>query len=363
MSKNRSTTNRNLLGGFFGGVLGILLSALLTPSFLWLAIGCFTGVCGGYWYGELWSILTSTLSRAKKIAARIKGGNRQIKSSRAHWRTILWYNYKDRNFQRSFAAFRTMGLKKWVRANPIAAIRLLTWVGAILVILAVLTYGYFTVAKAWSSAKLSNAGSIRWYANLAITGLMVTMTIFQLYFPTSFTPWKTRFERSRLYLRKHGIIKFFLLKTLGIFIESVLLVLFSLSFFGLGTAALFVGWIWFGLVYSLLKMLWFVFTKTNHMLCFVVTIITTGTTAYLFEPSVYEPVRLWLLALATGAVAGLLTEGSRRLYLWCTKKIPFLAHAAKQSTREYESALEDNVQKGIDFATTRIEGICTLMLG
>jgi hypothetical protein len=49
---NRSYTSRNLLGGFFGGILGILAFALIHPSLL--PAGCLLGVVIGFWYQEIW---------------------------------------------------------------------------------------------------------------------------------------------------------------------------------------------------------------------------------------------------------------------------------------------------------------------
>lgn len=53
VNQGRSASSRNLLGGFLGGVLGILALGYFTQSVLMLTLGVVTGVVGGYWYEEI----------------------------------------------------------------------------------------------------------------------------------------------------------------------------------------------------------------------------------------------------------------------------------------------------------------------
>ena len=43
---------RNFLGGFVGGILGILACAFIHPATL--PFGCLLGVVSGFWYREIW---------------------------------------------------------------------------------------------------------------------------------------------------------------------------------------------------------------------------------------------------------------------------------------------------------------------
>lgn len=48
----RTVSRRNLVGGFWGGILGILALGYLHP--IALPFGCFFGVVVGWWYQEIW---------------------------------------------------------------------------------------------------------------------------------------------------------------------------------------------------------------------------------------------------------------------------------------------------------------------
>lgn len=51
--KERTISQRNLLGAFVGGMLGILALGYFNSGFL-LVLGVFAGVIGGWWYQEIW---------------------------------------------------------------------------------------------------------------------------------------------------------------------------------------------------------------------------------------------------------------------------------------------------------------------
>ncbi len=51
MTDNRSSSARNLLGSFLGGLLGILACAYVAPAAL--PIGAFLGVIIGWWAGDI----------------------------------------------------------------------------------------------------------------------------------------------------------------------------------------------------------------------------------------------------------------------------------------------------------------------
>src|SRR4051812_47450118 len=52
--EKRTISQRNLLGAFVGGMLGILALGYFNNGFL-LFIGVFAGVIGGWWYQEIWN--------------------------------------------------------------------------------------------------------------------------------------------------------------------------------------------------------------------------------------------------------------------------------------------------------------------
>lgn len=342
--KNRTTTSRNLLGGFCGGVLGIFSGALFTPEWLWLALGCLIGVSAGYWYGEVWSILYEAGSTAwVKISTVIERSSQRPKLKYfgvfAHLST--WLKRKVQSMRRAYVFLRTGGPKIWVTSNPAKVIRSMSLYATLTVALIAICYAYFAIFKVRHESSDTT---------LLIKGAMTAWFLFVTML-SSFVNRdmnKEVFKKNYRAIRKNGIIRFFLFKTSSFIIEGVFLIpIFSVAIF-LGLILGFFGWIWFGVVYGFLKTLRFVFTKTNHIPCYTVTLLTTLASAYVFQPVIQEPVRLWLVALSTGIVAGLLTEGCRRLYLWCAERIPFLVHAANQKTEEYSTAMWGKLEAVVD---------------
>jgi hypothetical protein len=86
--KERTVSQRNLLGAFVGGVLGILsfgfFNAILLP------VGVFAGVIGGWWYQEIWSAtkhgFNEGIAKTRAFAAFLFTPVRRL----SEWRKELW---------------------------------------------------------------------------------------------------------------------------------------------------------------------------------------------------------------------------------------------------------------------------------
>lgn len=333
MSK-RTASSRNLLGGFLGGVMGILASAFFTPQLLWVGVGCFVGVSIGYWYGELWSIVTEMFS---DIWAGITWFFRKPKPAPKKRITVFsrvgnWFAKKTRVVKSNFAFLQNADLTLWMKRHPVHAMQILSRISSIICLVLLVGYAYYAMIYSWS---VSSNGAL-WWKGITIGSIL----LFSLHGFVSIKAAKKKHIRENFQAIQRRGLFFYSVHKLASFIVAGIMTPIGVAFLIVALLAwLAIGWILFAVLFLPLKLVWFSLTRTNHLPCFVVTLLTTVAAVLLFQPNIHEALRLWTLSLTTGVACGLLSEAVRAFFMWSRKKSPAIDQIAKMNHGSYYEVL------------------------
>ncbi|MDB5189544.1 MAG: hypothetical protein JWL82_501 [Parcubacteria group bacterium] len=329
--KERTISQRNLLGAFVGGVLGILafgfLNALLLP------VGVFAGVIGGWWYQEIWAYTADSYSTG-------------VERTKAAWERValiatptltLVRRLKERKFDPG-PALRVMGIfffpLLWLLRRPMAfALWLQHPVARAYMVRVFATLTYYGLNALWvvptmvwlcrTYAPLDHSPT--WMVPPLMLGILFTFVagMSVLMTPMMFIAegGDTTAMQMRLFYRtwtryaSQGSIGFFFTELFRIFQAGFTMTAMMTGglawFMGLGGIFLVVvGTI--SAAVGFVKGVYQVSTRAGHWLCFGTTLTTTAISGVVFHSSFGDIRILWFVALLTGLFSAGATEGLRR---------------------------------------------------
>ncbi|MES2668358.1 MAG: hypothetical protein V4644_01545 [Patescibacteria group bacterium] len=334
--KERTISQRNLLGAFVGGVLGILafgfLNALLLP------IGVFAGVIGGWWYQEIWAATShgfnEGVARTRALGAFLFTPVRRL----SEWRRELWKDQDD--MWGAFAPILTFlalltspfiwllrrpaVMVMWARSHPVNR--------AYLVRIATLPVFYAATSAIIGLLGFSLFRSVQgWDWNHDVRGLWVIgaiLGVFMLGILTLMAPmmfWLNdsdrKLDKMRSFYRtwerysSMGVAHFYVSELAFMaraWLSAVVWVSVCFAWFiGLGGVFLAIVGIVSAAI-GFVKGVYQVSIKAGHWLCFGATLTTTIISAAVFHGSFGDLRILWIVALLTGVASAGVTEGLRR---------------------------------------------------
>lgn len=309
--EERSPTNRNLWGGFLGGFLGILCCHFFNPATL--PLGCFVGVIIGYHFDRIGSIgsdayqrawlaanqqvkwpawdIPSPVSRWSWLTNRVNQTLAPLKRFVEHWRSDLEYRVAIVSDAAMYVyILAQLGVVCWLimwnnyyQPNQPPAPTLITWV--LLVLFGYLHTIHFRCEQLTrSEISLANAANVRIWNRFGAIGLFIHELFLGFYHQVVGTV---------------TVILYFTINSLS---YSIL----ALAMIVLGTGVL------------TLRGLCRLAMRPDHRLCLLTTLLVTISSAWLGRHWLTGSL-LWLVAFATGCIAGLVSEAGRYLTLRLAK--------------------------------------------
>lgn len=325
MKESRSMTSRNVVGGFLGGVLGILAFGYLHA---WLLpVGCLMGVLMGYWYelvGEMCnSYYDDTFEIAKSTWKYCTVPKHQRQS---HWLqtdhvrglvmlVIFWLLTRVRWINRLCVSKRTV---RWKRLRFLAA-------------LTFIALNSLWFVPAWKWLQHPNGEPSPFYLGLVFCiGLFVGFPVLSLMDSIR----REKAEMSYAFYCDYNIFFSFLREIVGLLrIEGGVLLLTASHFLWfLGVGALFVATVILPvtLAVGIVKGIYALVTRRGHWLCVGVTLVMTTIVAWKAAPLLPNATVLWVAALTAGTCSGLVAEAARRL-IAAIFALPVLQDVAEKS--------------------------------
>ncbi|MBD3360007.1 MAG: hypothetical protein GF365_04870 [Candidatus Buchananbacteria bacterium] len=331
----RSVANRNLWGGFWGGVLGILSFGLIHQYLL--PIGCLLGVVSGYWYQEICQeIIRSwqqTLARwgeeyaigQKKLRSMFQRQSALLKKVKKFLQSHnLEFNLPIKEILallRHFFTISNSPIVKWLRAHPMNrfyTIKGLVWLSHGVIHL----LWFIPLCKFWIST--ANDPEPEKFI-LLMLGVISIFSIMFCIAITSFNPEKTLYDMKNYY-RQYELFNqkgpiytyFYTFIALAIRQITVFLGVAGVLSYGLISGIIVSTIIFLPVIafLGIIKALYKISLRTNHWLCLGITLIVTTAMALITKSYLGYPLLIWLIALITGCLSGLTTEGLRRLIAW-----------------------------------------------
>jgi hypothetical protein len=296
---NRTVTGRNFLGAFLGGMLGILACGYFGA--LALVIGVVAGVVFGFCYDWLWEAINLGFSHAKVKAVRIRR-SAQVRLGRL-----------DSNWRKPLTTIERLKI-------GMAAIDGLV-IGASL--------GFFVWLAAqiddwvhrfrWASEYATGATTLSTVIGLALF-LVVACVCIAIIGTRREEAGQGRYESAQnAWLRSpSGFIAVQAVKSLYLAMV-VPIVLCGFLVYWVLALPLFVSGVLVPVLgaYLALKLCAQVVRGGGYMLCLVVTLAVTATSAYIFRGWFSSQPALWMLSLSTGAASALAVhlvhQGASRL--------------------------------------------------
>lgn len=334
--KGRTVTQRNLLGAFVGGVLGILAFGYF--SVFLLPFGVFAGVIGGWWYEEIWQHIVDGIKSGLKTTLLVR--DELVR----RWNTLVTFLFTPHRRQKEmrfdpgpalaavgFLLFPLIWLTRrvgWAKEHPVNKAYLVRWAVTLANYMLsgfVLFWAARWIIDAGNSAEHLHRtnGQIFWIG-LAPVGLMALLTLVSPLFwdengdDTSLDKMRRFYSTWSRYASK-GPLGFFaseLLWLVTVEYTSMAWMLGGLAWF-IGAGGIFVAIVTIlSAGIGLVKGVYHVVTRAGHWLCFGVTLATTIVAAWLGYRYFSDARILWATALATGILSAVGTEALRRALVW-----------------------------------------------
>lgn len=333
---NRSTTSRNLLGGFLGGILGILSSWYLP----WIALpfGVLVGVIVGWWIEDIAKTLVNSFFFALRFCKSygFYTGIREFFSLQLkNIESFVAYLNKSGNafFQwiASCLQFFMNLPKRFARWLPHpASMAILISVSAVLVgaTLVALSIGFLwpwpetiTTRAGMGHPEIEKALELSeivmiTLAITAISSMCGLMGVIRVESNSSLHNFYSRWSR---YSQVSGFSYFrnelnsFLRAQIAIITFFVIAITYWIT---LGGALIVLVTIPCVTIIAFMVGLYNIAQRSAHWWCFGVTLTVTTASAIIFYESFSNEMFLWTVALCTGVLSGLLTEGLWNLGAW-----------------------------------------------
>lgn len=318
----KSVSMRNLVGGFLGGTVGILLSGYIAP--VALPFGVIAGVLIGWWNKEFLELLNAAYRDGKRFQnatlAALKESFRKaavLGSLAAGASKTAFHNFASScSFGKSVAAikFKFIKFRRWLNGHPMNPVLIVRPVASVAFIIGL-------TVLAWVLGPAESDGAL---TVPALVAAIMGTTLYE-FNPDFFgreagTRHLQRFYRDWEIVDRYGLIGLTCHDLAMYFRNSIgFLLFFGISLFWLIASFL----LTFVLISVLLiaalaviptfKMLHFLITRPGHQLCLGTTLVVTGLSWFLCHESFTDQRVLWFAALLTGAASGAATEILRGL--------------------------------------------------
>jgi hypothetical protein len=327
--KKRSITSRNLAGGFFGGLLGILFFKLIYPVLL--PMGCLIGVVTGFLYQEIWQCICQSWRKSiEKATCKFEKSMQVVAEFRNLYADILASRRKIRDFfLRGALCVKTvlaffiplLFIFRWLKAHPMNRARSIQHFIAILLTAAFVYFALWGVKNTViyqnfylsHSEESQDALLLGWFFLWMILGSMPLSRLLAIYDSKSMRVFYREYDR----YNRLGALRYTLGEIRRFIVSELILAAWIIS--GMGYFAI-VGGLFLAIivvpvlaaVYSL-KGIYQITCKTRLWLCLGVTLSVTIASAWLTCSYLDDTAWLWVVALTTGTISGLASEGVRRL--------------------------------------------------
>lgn len=337
--KERTISQRNLLGAFVGGVLGVLafgfLNALLLPA------GVFAGVIGGWWYQEIWAATTNGfnegVAKARALGVFLFTPVRRLDE----WRKGLWKDPNDLGevFLPIAALLawivspfiwllrRPAVMVMWARAHPVNRAYLVR--GATLPLFyamntVVIGFLAFLLVRSAQGIDMNHdvrslpimLGGIFLFC-IGIASLMSPMMFWSSHSECKLDQmnnfYRTWERYSSMRVAHFYVSELWFMARMWFSVVAWLVACIA-WFCGLGAVFLAIVAVTSAVI-GLVKGVYHVSTQAGHWLCFGATLTTTTISAMLFHNSFGDMRILWVVALLTGVASAAATEGLRRGFI------------------------------------------------
>lgn len=330
MMKQRTISQRNLLGALVGGVFGILafgyFSAILLP------FGVFAGVVGGWWYQEIWTATAygfdEGVAKTRALGIFLFTPARKL----SEWRKELWEDAFD--VVPVFLAWlispfiwllrRPAVMFMWARSHPVNRAYLVRvailplFYGMCAVIVGFFAFLLVRFAQGVDMNKdaiaLPVMASGIFLCCMGIISIMMPMMLWSSSSENKLDEMRN-FYRTWEHYSSMSATHFYvseLWHMVKVWFSCFAWVAACFTWFcGLGVVFLVVVAVTSAVI-GFVKGVYQVSTQAGHWLCFGATLTTTIISATLFHGSFGDIRILWTVALLTGVFSAGLTEGLRR---------------------------------------------------
>ncbi len=325
--KTRSVMSRNVMGGFLGGMIGIL--AFSWNSFL-MPVGCFIGVLFGYWFQEIIDLVIDFPKRIFRRFSLIRRwlsgvSNEFIKeiTKTTVWfpewlfyKAILWFRVLCVNPVVWFFGWLSRVWKFLTDSHPMNTAYVLQGI-AVFIVTAMCCSG---AVWFWYAADMqhidNNSFMILPFMTVVLSSIMVPVSLLcsVVNVDTDDISLKMRhFYKVYGRIEKLGKTIFFIRELLVCtgYAVFILLVAFGSMCAVVMLPVAVILFMCCIVILGFFRALYIVAHYEGHWLCFGVTLITTTIMA-LSTQDILSGVMLWIVALATGCLSGVCSEMVRR---------------------------------------------------
>lgn len=322
----RSVTFRNLLGGFLGGIAGILVTAWWSPYALVPAV--FLGVLVGWYHQELLVAARGNV-RQQPLTARMKSvlvatahSSFALKTAmQEHFgaslpllRFVLWLVVAP-----LWLLGRAPAAVAWARVSSERQARLLRAFASLLLPLPI---GFWVYRWVFSHELATAVGSL-WCSHLAAF-LVASIVWMALAMPIIFSVGgDVSNSRSNsvdaIYRQRGALAAMGMMVCYGFrawalcIIYAVVVAVYGVSMGALTTVTMCIPVV---TLYAIVRMLVCVAQQSGHRLCLTMTLVVTVWSALRFHGQFEGPAAVWVVALVTGVASGMATEVARRSANW-----------------------------------------------
>lgn len=323
----RSITLRNLLGGFLGGITGILATSWWSPYALAPAV--FLGVLVGWYHQELLAAARGNVEQ-QPLSVRLGG----ILAATTHSSSELGFAM-EKHFGDSFPLFRFVlwlvvaplwlvgrvpAVVRWARVSSERQARLLRALTSLLLPMPVAfwIYQWALAHEQLTTTEVVGAGERLLAFQIAL--LVLLFLAMPVICGVGGDVNKRRGGRiDALYVQRGPLAAMGMTALYGIrswvlcVVYAVVAVTYVVSVCLLILVAICVPVV---TIYAVVRTLVRVAQLSGHYLCLVVTLTVTIWSAWRFHGQLANPAVVWTVALATGVVSGMATETVRRFANW-----------------------------------------------
>jgi hypothetical protein len=336
-----SKKKKNFIGAFLGSFLGILFCGYFYP--VTLPIGCLFGVIIGWWAEDL----TKALVNSFYTACRFWKNMASINIHKNFYKSIRHFNETvsrcTKDSLSHILSHVTKFLRWWIKfilrnpksIHPVSS-ALLTTINVIIISAAINAFLIFMFYP-WPEMIMTEgglSGKVKQLVPFTPLGI-ISITLLLTLLPTMFgviallardekgnsvQNFYTRWER---YSRYQPIVYFTRELLFFFWSELKITILFALTiayWTTLGGALLVFITIPMVTLVTFMINLYKIAQRSDHWWCLGITLVITTISALVFYDNFHNKVILWTVALCTGIVSGVATEGLRQLGLWWFEK-------------------------------------------
>lgn len=319
--KNITVTVRNLVGGFLGGFLGILSGGFIHP--IAIPMGCIIGVLVGFWFSEIKSTIWGTLQKVASMLKRdIDLGFVLVRVQSFGKGVHRWTRYHKLMWMRGVRKATRVGYwcasaLGWLLSSPFRLIRLCVShpvavartiralsIVCTTVLVLIVSYSVYpdTDEIGGYMLVLACSGFATMFSFFAAEGFGDDGNKLSIFLHN----WSRYSRQGPIFYAVKSVAQHLLaMGVITVLFATTLLVLFG----GVGLILSFLA------ISAIANVLWTVSSRHEHLLCVTVTLIVTVTSAIVCANYMHG-VGLWIVALTTGVLSGLFTEGVRRIVIF-----------------------------------------------